>query len=287
MQKFKYLFISCMLIFSCSLSTQALDLKSHWQQTRAPHYVAPKPKEVRLAEQLFEQHFNNNWDSELTQAWAQLGFELIENTLNKRKVIIIQENSDNPRGHGFFVFFTEDYTPSALQIPHGYSDLYTGTIGLRLFAEGRYQAIALNTAHRKKADMAHFHSSYFNAFSHAFARTHRNGRMIQLHGFAQQKRRSTKAKSAHLIISAGSHSPTSHVYAISNCSKHWLQQGVRIYPEEVKELGGTLNVNGAIMRLQGHDGFIHIEMSKPLRNRLRKTPAQRVLFNHCLIEGIQ
>ncbi len=50
---------------------------------------------------------------------------------------------------------------------------------------------------------------------------------------------------------------------------------VKIYPTEVKELGGTTNSQADLMGKQGHDGFLHVEMSLPFRQRLKDEPKLR------------
>ncbi len=54
-----------------------------------------------------------------------------------------------------------------------------------------------------------------------------------------------------------------------------------LFPTTVDELGGTTNVQDKILRAAGHDGFVHLELSRPLRRRLRDD-GSALLLERCL-----
>jgi hypothetical protein len=175
-------------------------------------------------------------------------------------------------------------------VPHGMKDYKTGRIGLRLFQEGGFSAGAWNTAPRYRKgggartdwDLAHLEDTFFTAFTRAFARARPAGRLIQVHGFAAEKRDTEAGASADLIVSPGGHALPPGFLALARCLEGSLALAVRVYPLEVRELGGTTNVSGRILRSLGHDGFVHLELAYPVRKRLlRDAPLRRDLIR-CL-----
>jgi hypothetical protein len=61
---------------------------------------------------------------------------------------------------------------------------------------------------------------------------------------------------------------------------------VLLFPEEVRELGGTTNTNAAALRaLGGAAEFLHLEMARDVRRDLVRQPALRARMGECLIGG--
>ena len=261
-------------------------LEQYWKQQRSNHYQPLTIKQLMTAEALFRQHFAGAWNPSLQQQWQQLGFraEIIE--YSQQRLLMIREQPTAQQGRGFYLFRIASTSRLVLQAPHSFKDSYSGSLALQLFEQGDYLAAAWNTTTRDKVDLAHQADSLFNRFTAAFAQSVADGRLLQLHGFAQQKRKTQAGREAQLIISSGSKQLSRHVNAIAECSQKVLQGNVYRYPLEVSELGGTLNVNAATLRSNGHDGFVHLEMSKPLRQRLRKDQQLLSQFNHCLSMGM-
>jgi len=263
-------------------------LKQLWQDSRATHFQAPTHSELRQAQQLFQRHFLGEWNTELEQAWQDLGFEAqLINIKPGQPYLIIKEQANQRQGRGFFVFNRQSQSSAILQAPHSFKDSYTGSIAFKWFIEGDYRAGAWNTIPRDSIDVAHAPDSYFNAFSRALGRHIPQARLIQLHGFAQHKRRSDPGRSADIILSAASQWPTPQVQTITTCARQQLPHKVRIFPLDVSELGGTLNINAAVLRQTGQNDFIHLEMSKKLRRKLLKDQTLRSRLSDCMIEGMQ
>ena len=86
--------------------------------------------------------------------------------------------------------------PIALQAPHSFQEYHTRQIVLDMMLEASVAAAAWNTVLRLikqygatiNADLSLQEYSFFKAFSRAFAIHYANGRVLQIHGFAQQKR---------------------------------------------------------------------------------------------------
>lgn len=57
---------------------------------------------------------------------------------------------------------------------------------------------------------------------------------------------------------------------------------VLLYPVQVGELGGVTNQIGQTLRTLGSRAFVHLELARPLRERLREDAATRRRFGDCL-----
>ncbi|MDX8405204.1 MAG: hypothetical protein R8K50_03545 [Mariprofundus sp.] len=250
-------------------------------------YQTPDTAALEQAEILFQRCFTD-CDAQTAQQWQKLGFEVIKTELNDQPVIVIQEKSK--RGRGFYLFRPHSSSTTVIQAPHSFKDMRTRQILLQLMQEGDFRAAAWNTVPRHyqrhgvrvDSDMAHLPSSYFLAFSRAFARRFSAGRLIQLHGFAQSKRRSASGADAAMVISSGSRDTTAAVLRMGSCLQRADFGAVRVYPRDIHELGATTNTIGRALRLLGHQGFVHIEMSAATRKALQYTPDQRNRLQGCL-----
>lgn len=256
-------------------------------------YAAPAAREAAQAEALFLRCLERAaqcGDAAAQRGWRQLGFEAVEAGHGGRSLWVIREAGKDRQGRGFFAIFPDSVSTTALQAPHSFKDENTREILLHLLAEGDFRAAAWNTVPRAyerdgvkvDADMAHLQDTYFMAFSRAFARRYSTGKLVQLHGFAQEKRRSESGASAEAVVSAGSRTPTPAVLEAGQCLKRAGWGGMRVYPTEIRELGATTNRIGDALRALGHQGFIHIEMSAPRRLSLLNSQAERAKLLRCL-----
>lgn len=198
----------------------------------------------------------------------------------------------SPAGRGLFA-----YRPGGLQIllsaPHQFHDIRTGEIAGLMFEELGMSAVAFNTAPRslrlsdgRLSDLGKLTATHFNFFHLAFHAAFPEGRVVQLHGFAAEKRESAAARSADIILSNGTERPDAGTKAVAGCLR---RAGIlaRIYPDEVTELGGTTNATLAALISAGSPvgSFLHVEMSRPLRDQLSKDPQLRFVFGTCLSAG--
>ena len=269
------------------------------QAMQGGSYVLPSATEVAQAEQLFLNLLTEK--KQQKPAWEKLGWQYLPielgNHLGSRQAIILREAAEQKRGRGFFVFLRGEPSPEqalqALTVPHGFKDMLTDDIGAALFEEGNFRCAAFNTVHRWvkqddqriEQDLAREPSSYFTAFTRAFARSAPQGRLIQLHGFSQKKRKSAAGRRADFILSSGSRDAQQDIRLLSSCLGQTLDITVLTYPEQVKELGGTRNISGKILRTMHHPGFLHLEMSHPIRKRLHKEILARKKFLQCTAPG--
>ncbi|PIX01067.1 MAG: hypothetical protein COZ79_08885, partial [Hydrogenophilales bacterium CG_4_8_14_3_um_filter_62_83] len=219
------------------------------------HFVQPAAAEVARAQALFLRLMQGERGEVLGKAWSDLGFALVNDT--EQGLTWLQERPEARRGRGFFVFRPDG--ADALQMPHAFNDAMTGQIGIALFRRGRFGAAAWNTVprdfvadgRRVDADMAHLDDSY-------------------------------AARKAAAILSDGSRTPAAALHRLATCIAAKTGARVLTYPEDVRELGATTNTVAAALRREGFVGFVHIEMSRPLRTDLAHSPAQQRKLLSCL-----
>jgi hypothetical protein len=291
-------------IFECSLLLGLLLCSSItqgdvWQQLKATgicdRYLPMSEEQLHLAESLFTSIFRakqirGSW---LSKAWSKLGYGVVEVPAAGDDWIGLQDLAPGCRGQGFFLLNRRPEGPLVVQVPHAYYDLYSGEIAAGLLRED-IAIIAWNSAKRtilsdpddSLADLAKRHDSLFNALTQAMLETRPQGRLIQLHGFANEKRITEAGAEAAVIVSNGSVWPSTSVEQIAGCLQSLIDGPVWLYPKDVRELGATQNVQGQTMRDQGHDGFVHLELNRATRETLRNSPLSRGEFSTCLGTGL-
>ena len=116
----------------------------------------------------------------------------------------------------------------------------------------------------------------------SFATYQSTGRIIQLHGFDQSKRKSAAGRSSEIILSAGHRHPPSWVKQVADCLRQSLGTKISLYPDDVKELGATTNVQAQLLKNLGFKGFLHIEMSRPMRENLLNNKNLRQSLMSCI-----
>jgi hypothetical protein len=261
-------------------STRADTLADHWDAARRDGKYKPLERdEIKQLEALFKRTLSGKERVEdLAREWARCRFDLIAHKEAGINLLILRETPGHKTGRGFYVFRTDKSHPIAYEAPHGWDDLHTGPIALRLFVQSTAVAGAWNTVGRASGDLAHLPSSCFQAFTSAFAATYPRGVVVQLHGFDNTRRKSKAAQEADMVVSNGTRRPASWVVAAARRLKADVSANVKLYPSDVTELGATTNAQGELLRGLGHEGFLHVEMSLALRKRLREEAKLREAF---------
>ena len=86
-----------------------------------------------------------------------------------------------------------------------------------------------------------------------------------------------------MILSATeNHSPVWLQTLAQHLRQQWQQKHIEIYPKTIRELGGTKNRNALWLKKQGFRQFIHVEISKKMRDELRHQPQSRQAFIQAL-----
>ncbi len=270
--------LSVMLVMSCK-DSGAFDLEAHLSRAITNRsYRGPTSAEFDLAKELFKQTLSCQWvTSELKTNWAQLGFELREVSHGGEVFLLLAEPLGQEEGRGWYLFRTEQSAKTAIQAPHARNDVRTGLIGLKLFLAGPVRAYAASTITRHLADVAHLERTYFQAFTLAFAEICPTGIVVQLHGFDSQQHKGIKGD---IVASAGTNRPASWLTQLVQRLEEALSLRVLAYPEDTNQLGGTTNAQAKALRSHAHCRFLHLEMTRELRERLvKEKKLQRLLVN--------
>ena len=228
------------------------------------------------------------------QAWKALGFGVTQLTAGDANWLVLREVPGFCTGQGLYLIRQGVAAGRLLPVPHGYLDTHTADIAAGLL-QAPVRAIAFNTVPRHytqhgmqiDADLAHREDNLFAALTRAFARVYPAGRLVQLHGFNPAKRKTAAGHSAAVIVSAGTAWPTPASTAVAACLQSLLNDPVRLYPRDVQELGATTNLQGRLLRGLAHNGFVHVELSRTLRERLRSEAPLRADFAACLYSGME
>lgn len=228
--------------------------------------------------QQFKDRVKSAFNGAKSDDWQNLNLQQV----NHQDFITLAELPTAKQGRGFFAINTGSTKNRLLQAPHADSDLYTGKIAGRLFEEGEFKAAQWNTVKRDISDLAHTPNTYWQAFTLAFAEQYPDGKIIQIHGYAQDLRKTEAGESSDMILSAGHDAAPLWVQQTAACLKNAFPKRVSLYPLDVQELGGTTNIQGQLLTSLKHDGFLHIEMSKDMRQELLDKPESRKLLLNCL-----
>lgn len=254
------------------------------------NYQPISPGEFLQAEYLFLRTLKGECSYQLRQEWQSLGFTMKQVNENGSDLLVLHESEGRRLGRGFYAFHQSLPRPIALQAPHSFKEYHTRQIILTMMRESNAAAAAWNTVPRTfkqfgatiDADVAHQEFTFYKAFSRAFATLYTNGYILQMHGFAQEKRKTQAASVADIILSSGRQNPGPAVLGLGQCLKQHIPGVVQIYPRDVLELGATTNSIGHTLMQIGHQGFIHIEVSRQIRQRMLTEPAIRLPILQCL-----
>ncbi len=162
---------------------------------------------------------------------------------------------------------------TVIQIPHKHHDLHTQFIGERFFKHPEVDIAMFNGEQRynsPNADLTHLNHSLFTAISDAMNTLKRNGRIIQIHGYAAEKRETTAAKQADIIMSNGTAYPNPTMHKIQICLRDNGKILARLYGRDVFELGATGNQVGKHARNKNkhtQSPFLHYELNHGLREK--------------------
>ena len=251
-----------------------------WKNNEGVDYSASSTAELAATRVLFVRIFRGERGRGLEDQARSAGWRIRTEAQDGGDLTVVSEAPDAIRGRGLYAFFNQGR--HALQAPHVPTDGLTGEILLGYAADRLPRALAWNTVPRGRGDMAHLADTEFIEFSRAFATVHPNEKIIQLHGFDVDKRKTAAASSSGAIVSATHRRPSNELRLAVNCLREQVEPATRLYGEDVRELGGTTNTVAKTLRAGGYENFIHVEAALPLRERLLKDGTQRHSFFLCL-----
>lgn len=249
-------------------------------------YKAPSDEDLQQAQMLFRSILKHRIiKAQDVRAWHNIGMNLkLVRDGVYNYAVISEKLQHTPKGYGFYTIkLNSSNTENILQAPHKHTDLYTDQILFQLFMEGNYLAAAWNTTLRLNVDFCKEPKSFFNSFTIAVAEVMKKPRIIQLHSFDSKYHNID----ADVIISSSTKIPKKIYSEVANCLKNTsndLTLKILLYPDEVRVLGGTLNINANKFYSANSQGlFFHIETNKLFRRNLKNNKILRDLFNKCLV----
>lgn len=249
-------------------------------------------EQERVAADHFERLLADGTSPDLLRELESLEFLVQKRSSPYGSLLFVREAPERATGKGFYTI-AEHGAPVLLQAPHRDEDAGTGTIVAQLMEEHDFKAAAWNTvprwyggvSGRVNADLAHIEVSHFNAFGLAFARVFPEGRVVQIHGFSRDKRSTASGRSASIIVSSGTSRAGAAARAIADCLASTLTaETVLLYPTQVRELGATTNTNAQALRANGFYNFVHIELSREIRDALVADPNLRTRFAKSIVQ---
>jgi len=258
--------------------TESLELLARLRSSRVEDPTILADSEIAQVELLFARSLDRPMEPITVGAWAELGFVTESIRIQGDSCHLLSENPDTRLGRGMFLLCPTRPQASMLLVPHGFHDRFTAEIGVCLAEEGRFRAVAWNTAPRQTAedveselathDVELVSEDYFTALARAASVLGLPGPIVQLHGFAPYLRSTEAGRSARAILSSGTNEPHPSTLNAASCLERELGNRLLVYPTEVSELGGTLNPVAAVLRDWGRRDFLHLELSFALRKRL-------------------
>ncbi|NOX76255.1 MAG: hypothetical protein GXP17_06500, partial [Gammaproteobacteria bacterium] len=195
------------------------------------------------------------------------------------------------KGLGFFAFAVDRESETVLQAPHSFNESDTADIAIQLMADGNFRAAAWNTAPAAIPTHPQLRperfpvppDDYLTAFTRALLSSFAEPRIVQLHGFDPEDMYTPSARNSHIIVSGYGKTGNSATGRLGRCLKGKLENIVRVFPFEVKEMGAIVNTAGKLMAESGSQGFVHLAMSTGFRQELRSDPEVRQNLFSCLV----
>ena len=253
--------------------------------------------QLRLAQSLFEQalratQISDQW---LAEEWSKLGYGVVPVPVPTAGDgwIGLRDVTPTCRGQGIYLINRHPQGRLVVQAPHAYHDVHTGEIAGGLLRSD-VAILAWNSAKRSVpvegadavADLARRRDSLFMALTLAVINARPQGRLIQIHGFDNDKRTRRAGAAAAVIVSNGTRWSSRAADLIAACLQPVIDGPVLVYPRDVSELGATENVLGQTMRSHGHQGFVHLELNRSTREHLRSARAALSGFSDCFSAGL-
>lgn len=210
-------------------------------------------------------------------------------------IYVAREELSKKRGAGVYVARGASARKKVvIEIPHSFFDEGTLPIGAELFFTLGADAMLVNTVHRYRSratdgtgedpvkpedvvasDVAHGESSFFLEAHRVLAK---DTLTLQIHGFRDDAARGVDA----ILSAAGSqHSVTALKAALE---KRLGSDRIRAYPEDIRTLGGTANLQARVS-IEQRSPFLHIELSRTFRNELLSSEARRIQWLSAFVDA--
>lgn len=289
MRYFKFLGVLGVLLQSMSSQSETFAMPWFDDLSPAENYQAVSPAEQIDLEASFLSLFRD-FDVDGLSKFYEISAH------NEENLEVILGASKLELGWGVFAYQTKYKNPVFLQAPHRYFDIHTGTIADTGWRQGIAQVYMTNSAHRAvgqeqnpklNSDISNASRSALLAASEAWIAANPDGVIVQLHGYSKGNRITDAGRSADIIISHGTgqlYRYGTRLQQIQECLLDSLEVTVLRYPEQVGELGGTQNnVAQALASWGKSEQFIHVEMSRGVRDLLANDQAKALEVLQCIV----
>lgn len=283
--------LSCALgLLLHALPAQSESAGIPWYENvpRSDYYQSVTPAKQTVLEESFLALFRDHQSDALTEF-----YDLQRADWREHEVMLAASKPD--LGWGVWGYRPQARQQIFLQAPHRFFDLDTAAIAEMGWQAGIAELFMMNSVHRHagqvqdpvvNSDMSSARRSALLAASEAWLAVNPDGIIVQLHGFATAKRETPEARSAGIILSHGTRErflTDTRLHSIQACLTRLLNVQVLRYPEQVGELGGTLNnVAKALASWGKSEQFIHVEMSREVRETLVKDEEKTRLALQCI-----
>lgn len=259
-------------------------------------YVSPNSSELELFGDWFRSLVEGAEVDQKPSRVPPAGFEL---DAADARLWIAGERATERRGAGAYALRAGVASRWVVQAPHTFFDVGTLEIALDCFHALNARALFVNTVRRSNtggedleheeraelarsgeagSDLAHAPLSFFTTAHAVLARAAPPYAVLQIHGFRDELLPGVSA----VVSAAGTNAS---VIPLSRQLQAVLgRDAVRLYPSEVRKLGGTRNVQAQLSKREGA-AFIHLELSRTLRRRLRAEPELARTFNAAIRAG--
>ena len=262
-----------------------------WPKPRPPRYVAADEARCAavfdLVHRVSAAASNTSSSVSFDRDAREAGLRIEQWLVGPHRYLALLELAGTRGMMGAYVFRmgpTTEGREIVLQAPHSFFDVGTGEIALETFLRAGEQARALfvNTLHRHMqadgrkehlaydpADVAHNRDHPFSRATQGIALAYEDLLVVQIHGFGQS-REIEGVPAAEVVTSSGDPEQSgAHALRVQQELQNRLDVAVARFPEDTRSLGATTNMQKAA--LEGYPGadFLHLELSKDLRSRLR------------------
>lgn len=231
-------------------------------------------------------------------------FELSPVELGGTTGLALHEAPEHRRGGGIYFLRRGPLGRERIvQVPHSFFDVGTLEIGLAIAEATSARALFVNTVHRYQgrpprphhhdplelederphpedapADLAHQDQTFFQTFTRVAAETLPRLQVIQVHGFADTSL--PECPRALVVVSPGIASGGAKEAArvAERLAALLGSERVLLHPRDTQRLGGTANAQGRALAAVEGASFLHLELSRTLRETLLRDDHLRRAF---------
>lgn len=186
-------------------------------------------------------------------------------------------------GSGSYVIRDRPANSLLITAPHSQFDTNTGELAQLLFEDTNARGVAFNTAPRTATeecesgiDLTKDSWHPFSAFALAFADSHRDGIVVQLHALED----SSGDEVVDVRIGEGAGASTQVNAALTACLGENLE-GVAVRTSSGEDVQN--NAQGQVLRRANHSGFVYLELTEVVSSNLLGNTEQRERLAACLM----